>query len=241
MTTSDPHVPISIKSNEPPTGSTVVTHLLADLVQDFADDIENLPSTKLRLKYKAEAIAHQNMLARRKTQDAIVAAELIEFRSFLRIMGPRPGPGFTIDRLNSADPEYAPQKIRWASKTEQSLNRQNITLLMGSQGIARPLTEWANDLDVSAAVLRKRKARGWSDTKSSTDARSPRQPTRPHAASTKPIKPRLTFPGPRNQRPRRAGKPTTSPSETAQHGVTTRLRITSPLPGARAHRTPSRL
>ncbi len=118
--------------------------------------------TKLRKKYSAEANSHMNMLARRKL-GFTVAPKFLEFRSFLKIVGRIPAPGYTLDRLNSADPEYAPGKVRWASKKEQAVNKQNVILLTGTNGVVRPLTEWAEVLEIPATTLKSRRAKGWTD------------------------------------------------------------------------------
>ena len=69
-------------------------------------------------------------------------------------------PGDSLDRLNSADPDTLPGKVRWASKKEQAVNEQNVILLTGSNGVVRPLTEWAEVLKTPATTLKSRRARG---------------------------------------------------------------------------------
>jgi hypothetical protein len=103
-----------------------------------------------------------NMLARRKL-GFTVAPQFLKFRSFLKIVGRIPAPGYTLDRLNSADLEYAPGKVRWASKKEQAVNKQNVILLTGTNGVVRPLTEWAEVLKIPATTLKSRRAKCWTD------------------------------------------------------------------------------
>jgi hypothetical protein len=129
---------------------------------EYIQDCESLPSSKLRQKYKTEACSHRAMLDRRK-DGAVVATELLKFRDFLRLMGPCPEPGYTVDRLNSNDPEYAPSKIRWSSKKEQSRNRRNVILLKDADGTELPLSEWAQRTGQSRHTLHARRKRGFSD------------------------------------------------------------------------------
>jgi integrase len=150
-------------ASETSSGAGIAFGLIAECLGDFAADIETLPSTKLRQKYSSESNSHMNMLARRKTHGALVHEKFREFKSFLAFMGPVPAPGYTLDRLNSADPEYAPGKVRWASKKEQAVNKQNVILLTGANGVVRPLSEWAEVLKIPATTLKSRRAKGWTD------------------------------------------------------------------------------
>jgi hypothetical protein len=171
-------------------GAAIASSLVAELLNDFDTDCNSLAPTKLRQKYSAEANAHMNMLARRKLGFTAVP-EFLKFRSFLKIVGRIPAPGYTLDRLNSADPEYAPGKVRWASKKEQAVNKQNVILLTGTNGVVRPLTEWAEVLKIPATTLKSRRAKGWTDAevlyygKKSTITYA-KAPTKYHAASVFP-------------------------------------------------------
>jgi len=185
-------------SAQPSSGAVIALGLIAAkaLVDDFATDIETLSLTKLRQKYSSESYSHMNMLARRKTHDAVVHEKFLKFKSFLGFMGPVPAPGYTLDRLDSADPEYAPGKVRWASKKEQALNKQNVILLKGANGDLRPLTEWAEILKIPATTLKSRKARDWTDAEVLYGKKS-KKSTFTYAKASAKYHPAASFPWPK--------------------------------------------
>lgn len=129
---------------------------------EYLRDCAELASMDLRAKYPAEANSHRAMLSRQK-RGALVAPSLLLFKDFLRHAGPRPKSGYTIDRLNHNDPEYAPGKIAWRSKADQTRNRSNTVFLRDADGTKHSLAEWSILTDQSPDTLYSRRRRGWPD------------------------------------------------------------------------------
>lgn len=98
------------------------------------------------------------------------------FVDFLAIMGPRPYDPWSLDRIDTHGP-YSPNNLQWADKKTQSRNRTNTIYLTDSNGVRRPLVEWAEILGISPSTLRRRRAAGWSDVEVLSGQRILNNPT----------------------------------------------------------------
>ncbi len=76
------------------------------------------------------------------------------FAAFMADMGPSPGPGFSIDRLDNSK-GYEPQNCKWSDKRTQTRNRSN-TLMVEYQGKQRPFAELAEQFGVPYATALRR-------------------------------------------------------------------------------------
>lgn len=82
------------------------------------------------------------------------------FVDFLVDMGRKPSKNHSIDRIN-VDGNYSFENCRWATRKEQSRNTRK-TKYLTNNGITKPITEWAEELDISVTTLKGRLKLGWS-------------------------------------------------------------------------------
>jgi len=57
-----------------------------------------------------------------------VCPRWLDFAAFVADVGPKPGPSYTIDRIDN-DGNYEPTNVRWATKSQQARNRSNTRVL----------------------------------------------------------------------------------------------------------------
>jgi hypothetical protein len=82
-----------------------------------------------------------------------VCQEWVEsYEAFYQAVGPRPGPGYSLDRYPDNNGNYEPGNVRWATKKEQSRNRHDNHLLT-FEGQTKPLTAWAEERRVEPYIL----------------------------------------------------------------------------------------
>lgn len=82
------------------------------------------------------------------------------YEAFVAAIGRRPGPGFSLDRIDNTA-GYSPGNVRWATAKEQANNRRD-THLLTFEGETLPLTAWAVRVGLTYAALLQRIAKGWS-------------------------------------------------------------------------------
>ncbi|TBA91099.1 hypothetical protein [Rhizobium ruizarguesonis] len=132
--------------------------------RDHIAACDTLSNMELRRRYPSEASSHKNMLHRRDRENAIIHPQLYKFRSFLRILGPKPARHATLDRINNNDREYAPGKVRWADKRTQNSNKgDSLVFYDPSTNRTFSTSQLAGRLGVSSNTIRARRHRGWTD------------------------------------------------------------------------------
>lgn len=81
------------------------------------------------------------------------------FERFLADVGPRPGPDYSLDRIDNSR-GYEPGNVRWATVTEQIRNR-SITVRLTHEGRTQTVAEWAQETGLPLHLIYRRIAAGW--------------------------------------------------------------------------------
>lgn len=76
------------------------------------------------------------------------------YDAFLADVGPRPGPGYSVGRLDN-DGDYAPGNCRWETQLQQQANRSTNRRL-AYWGYEATLSEWARWAGLKRTTLRMR-------------------------------------------------------------------------------------
>jgi hypothetical protein len=73
-----------------------------------------------------------------------VSPEFDTFEGFLSEVGRKPGPEYTLDRINN-DGNYEPGNVRWATRITQNQNRSNSKLTWDDIYEIREMCKWFDD------------------------------------------------------------------------------------------------
>lgn len=79
----------------------------------------------------------------------------VNFHCFMLDIGPRPTRKHTLDRYPDQSGDYVPGNVRWATKSEQSVNRKSTKLLTFS-GRTLPISYWAKELGLDRRLIKRR-------------------------------------------------------------------------------------
>lgn len=84
------------------------------------------------------------------------------FETFLQDVGPKPGPGYSIDRFPDKDGNYEPGNVRWTMRIEQARNtRRNSFICYNGQRMS--VAEAAERVGINPNTVIYRLRRGWTE------------------------------------------------------------------------------
>ena len=81
------------------------------------------------------------------------------FENFYEDMGDRPGPQYSIERIDN-NGNYCPENCEWEIRKKQCRNRRS-THFITYQGETKPLIVWAEQFGINPTSLNKRLRTGW--------------------------------------------------------------------------------
>ncbi|PHS12488.1 MAG: hypothetical protein COA86_18340 [Kangiella sp.] len=131
-----------------------------NLQDNYVKDCETMKAMELKDKYHLSYSAWRNMKQRIKTNGAIIEQSFIVFSSFLRCIGPRTKPNYTLDRIDPNNPTYGPDLVRWVDKKTQANNKGN-TIFLTYKEERLSLAVWATKTKQKYNTLYKRHRLKW--------------------------------------------------------------------------------
>lgn len=126
---------------------------------NLPEDFDTMTPKERQNLYPGEYSAWKNMKQRCKDKNLGYSTDLEEFAGFMKVLGPKPHPSYTVHRIDNAK-GYYDENIRWADKETQSRERTNAVYLT-YLGKTQTLSQWATETGIDYQTLYARLIKGW--------------------------------------------------------------------------------
>ena len=123
------------------------------------EDFDTMTPKQRQDLYPGEYNAWKNLKQRCKDKNLQYSTDLEEFAGFMKVLGPKPHPSYTVHRIDTAK-GYYDENIRWADKETQSRERTNSVFLTYA-GKTQTLSQWATETGIDYQTLYARHTKGW--------------------------------------------------------------------------------
>lgn len=130
--------------------------------EKFVDRIKLSKSTWYSMIYRCYRAKPGTRNYRHYVQRGITVCQAWHdsFEVFLSEMGERPGPKYSLDRIDNSKGYYK-ENCRWADGKTQG-NKKTNSLRITHNGLSKTLTEWADTIGIKPETMFTRFYRGWS-------------------------------------------------------------------------------
>lgn len=84
---------------------------------------------------------------------------LASYEKYIEDIGPQPGPGYSIDRIDNSK-GYSKENCRWSTSVEQANNKRN-NRIIECNGVKKTLAEWGRFSGIDCESIAFRLKFGW--------------------------------------------------------------------------------
>jgi hypothetical protein len=88
-----------------------------------------------------------------------VCERWVSFEAFFEDVGPKPGPGYSLDRID-VNGNYEPKNVRWATQ-QQQIENTRVVRMVTINGKTQSQAAWAREMGLSKGCISRRLTAGW--------------------------------------------------------------------------------
>jgi len=155
-----PHGGLPIQPSRATGSKEKRTDVLHARMQSLAVALASMSEAQLKKAYPLEYNSYRSRRDAAEKQGVPWDPQFETFAGFLRAMGPKPEPSYTLDKI-VAERGYVIGNCQWRSKEDQATNRDT-TRFLTIDGKTHSVAQWSRLKRVPEDTIRSRLRRGWS-------------------------------------------------------------------------------